>query len=196
MRVDLERWGGSGRGSLPLAWFRPDPRAPLVPVWRSSVFLVLLGGALCAWFFGHIEQDPILILLLGLCSVASGMLRVVRAALLSLGDERCVSLFREGVVLRDAKANRAQVAWGELREVTVEVSEDATEALLITRRSGSSEAGSLQIELRHMPIQAEAFKRLLLECARRDGLGVALKVEDQLERLGVKAGLPCGPEPR
>ena len=193
MRVDLERWGGSGRGSFPLAWFRPDPRAPLVPVWRSSVLLVLLGGALCAWFFARIEEDPIPLLLLGLCSVATGMLRVVRAALHSLGDERCVSLFREGVVLRDTKASRESISWRELKEVTIVVREDGSETLLITRRAGSSDEGALQVELLHMPIQAEAFRGLLLECARRDGLGVALKIEDQLERLGVKAGLPRGP---
>ena len=192
MRVDLERWGGPGRGSFPLAWFRPDPRAPLVPVWRSSVLLVLLGGALCAWFFARIEEDPILLLLLGLCSVATGMLRVVRAALRSLGDERCVSLFREGVVLRDTKASREHISWRELKEVTIVVGEDGSEILLITRRAGSSDEGELQVELLHMPIQAEAFRGLLLECARRDGLGVALKIEDQLERLGVKAGLPRG----
>lgn len=175
---------------MPLAWVRPDPRAPLLPVWRTSVLLVLLGGGLCAWFFARIEDDPITLLLLGLSSVAAGMLRMVRAALKSLGDERCVSVFKEGVVVRDHLAARAQVSWAEIAEVSCV---EEGERLVITRRGSGAESPELIIQMTFMPLKAEALKALLIECVRRDGLGVALKVEEQLERLGVQVGLPSDP---
>jgi len=191
----LERWGERGQGSAPLAWIRPDPRPRLTPVWRSSLGLVLLGGGLCAWFFKELAEDPIWALLLGLLSVATGMLRFVYIAMKVLGDERCLSLFKEGLIARERRAERVMIAWSEL--AAIELLEESGAGggpelrLSIHTRGAEGELEErCQLELTDLPISPEALKRLLLECARRDALGVALKLEAQLEELGLEVGLP------
>lgn len=187
MQVTLERWEASGKGSAPLAWFRPDPRIPLIPVWRISVLLLLLGAGLCGWFFVHIDEDPIHYLLLGLCSVSVGMLTMVRAALKVLADERCIGLFKEGLIVRDLYAQRVRLAWHEI--VGIEVNSESQQ-LMIARTISDKTQEVISIEMIFMPIEANTLKALLLECVRRDGLGVALKLEILLDQFGVNAGLP------
>ena len=155
----------------------------------------MLGGGLCAWFFKQLAEDPIWALLLGLLSVATGMLRFVYIAMKVLGDERCLSLFKEGLIARGRRAERVMIAWPELAAIELLEGEGAGaegELSLSLRVRGAE--GQLeercQLELRDLPVSPEALKRLLLECARRDALGVALKLEAQLEELGLEVGLP------
>ena len=114
---------------------------------------------------------------------------MVRAALKSLGDERCVAFFNEGVVLRDHQANRAQLAWSELERVALI---EGGARLELYRRGAATGEPPLVIEMTFMPTSASELRSLLIECARRSGLGVSLKLASQLEQLGVKAGLPQG----